>query len=71
MNKLLFAIAIIIFSACANRENTEAGKDPSDVHPPSEAIPDTLKLQKDSVIVPDSSGDTGVRAKTETDSTHK
>ena len=42
--------------ACSNSsgENDKAVmKDPSTIHPPSEAIPDSTKLVNDSVIVPD------------------
>jgi len=46
---LLFAI-----TACNDSSNSDAEmKDPSAVHPPSEAIPDSTKLVNDSVIVPD------------------
>jgi hypothetical protein len=58
---LLYILLILI--SCDNNSRVEQ-KDPATVHPPSEAIPDTLKLEGDSTIVPDSTGDPDVKAKT-------
>jgi hypothetical protein len=44
-------IIAFLFAACSNNNGGE--KDPSTVHPPSEAIPDSTRLVNDSVIVPD------------------
>jgi NDP-sugar pyrophosphorylase family protein len=47
---------LLFFSlqACNNdNDNAGAEKDPSVMHPPSEAIPDSTKLVNDSVIQPD------------------
>ena len=46
-----------------NNEGDTITKDPSEVHPPSEALPDTLQLVNDSVVVADTVGDPGVKAR--------
>jgi len=45
-----------MLAACNQRDaNSEAPmEDPSRVHPPEEAVPDSMSIKKDSVIVPDS-----------------
>lgn len=58
MRKINFFIVLLsaaIFSACNNSNDADRGgeKDPSVMHPPSQAIPDSTKLVNDSVIVPD------------------
>ena len=47
---------LIGLAACGDNTNrTDGGgeNDPSVVHPPSEAIPDSMQLVNDSVIMPD------------------
>lgn len=52
--KRLFLIGSLLIGLVACNDNSAEGmKDPSTVHPPSEAIPDSTKLVNDSVIVPD------------------
>jgi len=55
MKKLIFIIvAIVGLTACNdNNENAENNKQPNKVHPVSETIPDSLKLEGDSTMVPD------------------
>ncbi len=49
----------LIFVSCndeeANTNNTL--ENPSETHSPEQAIPDSMSISKDSVIVPDSIGD--------------
>jgi hypothetical protein len=61
----VFLATAFVFTACNNDNaaNDAATKDPSEVHPPSEALPDTLQLINDSVVVADPSADPGVKAK--------
>ena len=47
----------LLITACNN--NGGAEKDPSTVQPPSEAIPDSMKIVKDSVIIPDTTSANG------------
>ena len=51
---IIFFSLLFTMQSCGNdsSENT-VEQDPSSVHPPSEAIPDSTKLVNDSVIVPD------------------
>lgn len=49
--------------ACNSGDGDTGLKDPSEVHPPSEALPDTLQLVNDSVVVADPSGYPDVKAK--------
>jgi len=57
----MYALCVALFfalSACNdgtnnNNSNNGAEKDPSVVQPPSEAIPDSMKIVNDSVISPD------------------
>lgn len=54
--KFFIGMVIVVSSliACNNSsDDAEGEKDPSTVHPPSQAIPDSTKLVNDSVIVPD------------------
>lgn len=58
MKKILVIIAIAAATACNNSDNqneTEL-KDPTEVQPVSDAIPDSMKLVNDSTIVPNVSG---------------
>lgn len=53
---VLFSLALLGLQACGNSTNEDdkaVMKDPSTVHPPSEAIPDSTKLVNDSAIMPD------------------
>ena len=56
MDKIVGAFLLgAVISSCGdgNDRNDAELKDPSVVHPPSEAIPDSAKLVNDSVIMPD------------------
>jgi hypothetical protein len=66
-NLLYFLLPAFILAACNNSNENTSTKDPSETHPPSEAIPDTMQLANDSVVVPDNAGDTGVRARVGSD----
>lgn len=46
--------------SCGNGQTDAELKDPADVHPPSEAIPDSTTIVNDSVIVPEVTPDTGM-----------
>lgn len=59
---LLF-ITALAFTACNDDSGDAATRDPSEVHPPSEALPDTLQLVNDSVVVVDPNADPGVKAR--------
>lgn len=48
--RALWLLALVM-AACNGSDGSE--KDPSTVHPPSEAVPDSTRLVNDSVIVPD------------------
>lgn len=61
---LLLAIMGFTLSSCNNdNNNTDAAGEPAEVHPPSQAIPDTLQLVNDSAIVLDNRADSGTRAR--------
>lgn len=65
MKKFFYVVMACGFlAACNNEEDNASTADPSTVHPPSEALPDTLQLVNDSVVVVDSNADAGVRART-------
>ena len=57
---LFFGLALAL-QACndSNNSNTTTEKDPSVTQPPSDAIPDSMKLVNDSVIVPDTTPGNG------------
>ena len=63
MKKLLVILfSVCMFSACNNSSTTEGSdstelKDPATVQPPSENIPDTMTIKKDSVVVPETNSD--------------
>lgn len=64
MKKLLVLLFSIVFiAACGDSANINAGgdsielKDPATVQPPSENIPDTMTIKKDSVVVPETNSD--------------
>lgn len=63
MKKYFFYVTVMMgLIACNSGENNTDGsgeKDPSTVHPPSEAIPDSTKLVNDSVIMPDTTPGNG------------
>jgi hypothetical protein len=62
--KIILSPAFIFLVACTNGNNDAQLKDPSTVHPPSEAITDSTKLVNDSVIVPDTQSKVNARAGT-------
>lgn len=49
------AVLTALIIGCSNSEEENRGRenDPSVMQPPSEAIPDSMRLVSDSVIVPD------------------
>jgi hypothetical protein len=51
------------FTACNDSESSAETRDPSEVHPPSEALPDTLQLVNDSAVVADPNADPDVKAR--------
>jgi len=55
---IICCLALSLITAACNNNGGEE-KDPSTVHPPSEAIPDSMKLDKDSVIMPDTTSGNG------------
>ena len=75
MKGLFLLLATAFFVAACNDDNAEndaATKDPSEVHPPSEALPDTMQLVNDSAVVVDPSADPDVKAKVgSSDSIHR
>lgn len=58
MKYLVLALCLFMTQACADDNNRDEPKleDPAKVHPPEEAVPDSMTIHKDSVIVPDSTG---------------
>lgn len=63
MKRFCFGLALAFaIAACNDSGSSDAEmKDPSTVHPPSEAIPDSTKLVNDSVIVPDTQPGNGAQ----------
>jgi hypothetical protein len=59
MKKWLFGFLVTGMVACNNTSSETELKDPSTVHPPSEAIPDSTRLVNDSVIVADTTRGNG------------
>jgi hypothetical protein len=56
----LVLLAFMSLQACNDGDNNSGGeKDPSVMQPPSDAIPDSMKLVNDSVIVPDTTPGNG------------
>lgn len=53
MKKFAGILFILFLLACGSPEPDQQLKDPSEVQPPEDAIPDTTKIVNDSVIVPD------------------
>lgn len=56
MKKLFFSLTtLLILTACNNSNNEDKMelKDPTETQPVSDAIPDSMKLVNDSVLVPD------------------
>jgi hypothetical protein len=55
MRKLILIVgSVFMFTACGNNnQDTGSHADTNKVHPVSETIPDSLKLVKDSTLVPD------------------
>ncbi len=51
MKNHLFILALgLVTLSCNDRAET---KDPADVHPPTEAIPQNMEIENDSAITPD------------------
>lgn len=60
MKKYFFSVFLVTgLIACNNSSSDSELKDPSTVHPPSEAIPDSTRLVNDSVIVADTTPGNG------------
>lgn len=59
----ILLVTALAFTACNDGSEDAATKDPSEVHPPSEALPDTLQLVNDSVVVADPNADPDVKAR--------
>lgn len=63
MKKLLIiAFSVFTFYACADSSENRTESDAQDhnessVHPPEEAVPDTMSIKHDSLIAPDSAKD--------------
>lgn len=63
MKKLLvIVVTVFTFYACADTSENRTESDAQDhnessVHPPEEAVPDTMTIKQDSLIAPDSSKD--------------
>ena len=60
----VYAFVLLLFlglQACNDSSNSNSGgeKDPSVTQPPSENLPDSMKLMNDSVIVPDTTPGNG------------
>jgi hypothetical protein len=53
MKNFVLILGLALGLAACGNNSAEGEKDPSTVHPPSEAIPDSMKLVNDSLIVPD------------------
>jgi hypothetical protein len=62
---LVSALFIVACNNDAENENTadSAAGNPATVQPPSEALPDTMQLVNDSVVVPDTNADADVKAR--------
>jgi hypothetical protein len=63
MKKLLLSLAtLLVITACNNSNNEDDAemKDPTETQTVSEAIPDSMKLVNDSVIVPGVAPNNGV-----------
>jgi hypothetical protein len=59
----LVLVAFMSLQACNDSNDSSSGeKDPSVMQPPSDAIPDSMKLMNDSVIVPDTTPGNGRQA---------
>ena len=57
---LRIALVAGMLTSCADSDNQEVTtKDPAVTHPPSEALPDTMTLVNDSVIVPENGPGSG------------
>jgi hypothetical protein len=68
-----FVLALLYFAlqSCGNDKSDEAVmKDPAEVRPPSENIPDSMAIKNDSVIVPDTTPNNGSQVG-KSDSIHK
>lgn len=69
MKRILLPLFVTIVVAACNNDadndtsNDSAAGNPSVVQPPSEALPDTMQLVNDSVVVPDTNADADVKAR--------
>lgn len=60
---VLILVTALAFTACNDSDSSAETRDPSEVHPPSEALPDTLQLVNDSAVMPDPNADPDVKAR--------
>jgi PBP1b-binding outer membrane lipoprotein LpoB len=58
----IFVVALVL-TACGNETGTKL-EDPSNTHPPAAAIPDSMQIVQDSVIVPDTAPGGGAQGDT-------
>ena len=64
MKKILLSLTtLLVLAACNNSNNEDEAemKDPTETQPVSDAIPDSMALAKDSVIVPDVTPNNGTQ----------
>ena len=65
MKRYLVILGLALVTQACNNDNnnetTNSEKDPSIMQPPSDAIPDSMKLVNDSVIVPDTTPGNGAQ----------
>ena len=54
MLRLLLSLMLFFIVSCGTKGDKGREVDPKDVHPPAEAVPDSMQINKDSTIVPDS-----------------
>jgi hypothetical protein len=68
MKKLVLSLTtLLILAACntSNNEDEAEMKDPTETQPVSDAIPDSMKLMNDSVVVPDVTSNNGTQTSRE------
>ncbi len=63
MKKIFSFVIVISFLSCGDTGNTNNGsadsielENPAEIQPPADAIPDSMSIINDSVILPDPSG---------------
>lgn len=54
MLRILLLGAFAVICACGNNADTPKLEDPQEMQKPADAIPDSMTIQNDSVITPDS-----------------